>query len=108
MAQSTFSGEQLDKMKADAIRRARQMHSRAAFTPPQFSNQAKKESTKSKNNTPIKKKEENNFLDFQGIFKLAQIMGLSKDQLILFALILLISKEGENLPLTLALLYIAL
>ena len=28
---NTFSGDEIDKMKADAIRRARQMHSRAAI-----------------------------------------------------------------------------
>lgn len=85
-----------DKMKADAIRRARQMHSRTAFT-----------------QKPVPEPEPTVAVKPQGvaldsILNMTNMLGLSNDQAILFGLILLLSGQKENIPLIIALLYIAM
>ena len=101
MAQSTFSNDDFDKMKADAIRRARQMHSRTVFNnapsnPPQSKTEVQESAKHTDTNTA------------EGILGLSKMLGISSDQLIIFALIFLLSQQKENLPLVIALLYIAM
>jgi hypothetical protein len=81
-------------MKADAIRRARQMHSRTAFTQKPFPEPT------------VAAKPQGVALD--SILNMTNMLGLSNDQAILFGLILLLSGQKENIPLIIALLYIAM
>ncbi len=101
MAQNTFSNDDFDKMKADAIRRARQMHSRTVFNNVPSSTAQKQSEPKEDSNRP------DNF-SAEGIFGLSKMLGISTDQLIIFALIFLLSQQKDNLPLVIALLYIAM
>ena len=90
-------------MKADAIRRARQMHSRTVYSapaPPAIENlekNKKEEQPKARQNVSP-----------EGVLQLTRMLGISSDQAILFALILLLSQSKENIPLVIALLYIAM
>lgn len=101
-----YSGEQINQMKADAIRRARQMHSRSR----QYNNSPEYQSDRaSTSQSPrISQNSRNSAkLNFD-ISKLLSSFGLNNDQLIIILLIMMISGEKENLPLIMALLYIAL
>ena len=51
MAQNFSQNSELDRMKADAIKRARQMHLRAANFPPNVSEEREKESANTPKNT---------------------------------------------------------
>lgn len=99
-----FSGDEIDRMTADAIRRARQMHARSALpTPPNdFHKQAdafgqpREQKPKEIESTP------------QNILGMFKMFGVDNDRLIIFALILLLYSDKKNLPIILALLYIAM
>jgi len=101
MAQNTFTSDDFDKMKADAIRRARQMHSRTVFNNNQIS-------ASQKNSESEATLSSSNEVSANGILSLSKMLGISSDQLILFALIFLLSQQKDNLPLVIALLYIAM
>ena len=104
MAQSYEQNGELDRMKADAIKRARQMHLRAASFPPQSNIQEKRRETENlTKSTGARARFSKN-----GILEMIRVLGFENDQLILIALILMLSTDEENFPLILALLYIAL
>lgn len=103
MTQGFSQNSELDRMKADAIKRARQMHLRAANFPPSNSEQRQKESSNLPKPSLTKSKVSRN-----GILEMIRVLGFENDQLILIALILMLSADEENFPLVLALLYIAL
>lgn len=103
MAQSFSQNSELDRMKADAIKRARQMHLRAANFPPNVNEEREKESLNMPKAAGTSAKVSRN-----GILEMIRLLGFENDQLILIALILILSGEKENFPLVLALLYIAL
>lgn len=110
MAQPFFSGEEIDKMKADAIRRARQMHSRSAISNMPHNHQAdgqKQAPPKKEGDTP-KAPPQKKPVGIQNLLQMIKMMGFENDQLILTALILLLAQEEDNLPIILALLYIAM
>ncbi len=99
---NTFSGSDIDRMKADAVRRARQMHARSAL--PHFpaedinqnTEQAEEQKTKEVQSSP------------QNVLGMFKAFGVDNDRLIIFALILLLYSDKKNLPIILALLYIAM
>ena len=99
---STFLGSDIDRMKADAVRRARQMHARStlpsfpADTPGEKSEQAYEHKIKEAESSP------------QNILGMFKAFGVDNDRLIIFALILLLYSDKKNLPIILALLYIAM
>ena len=107
MAQAFFSGEEIDRMKADAVRRARQMHSRSALPSsgahkapmPAFEN-------RKENNTSANSRKK--LPGVQNLLQLSKMMGFENDQLILIALILILSGDEDNLFIIIALLYIAM
>lgn len=103
MAQNFENMSELDRMKADAIKRARQMHLRAANLPPSLGEQNNSE----RENQP-KARPQNAGISRNGLLEMIRVMGFENDQLILIALILMLSGEKDNFPLILALLYIAL
>ena len=103
MAQDFSQNSELDRMKADAIKRARQMHLRAANFPPN-TNEQRQRDNKNLPKAPHPKSK----LSKNGILEMIRVLGFENDQLILIALILMLSGEEENFPLVLALLYIAL
>ena len=92
-----YNSDELDKMKADAIRRARQMRSRASIP---FS--APIEEKAQTIPTPTENKTSNGFSAF------SKMLSLETDQLILIALALLLKGRRENIPIIIALLYIAM
>ncbi len=106
MAQAAFSGEEINRMKADAVMRARQMQSKTAFRSNPMSssqnaesrNQNKQNSNAFPFNLPIAK----------NVNGLISSLGLSSDQIIILAIILMLAQDKENLPLVVALLYIAM
>ena len=99
---NTFSNTDIDRMKADAVRRARQMHARSAL--PSFPADIQNHNTEQ--NAQKKPKEaENSPQNVLGMFKM---FGVDNDRLIIFALILLLYSDKKNLPIILALLYIAM
>ena len=91
------SHEEMDRMTADAIRRAKQMQMRSSL--PQ------KETPK---DTPIitPPKPDDKRDSTNNSFNLEKLLGGESDRLILIILILLLRSEKENLPIILALLYI--
>lgn len=91
-----FSGEEMDRMTADAIRRARQMQMRSSLPQKEVT---KDIIAKTDNKTDKKPNED-------ATFNLEKILGGDSDRLILIILILLLRSEKENLPIILALLYI--
>ncbi|MBQ7800102.1 MAG: hypothetical protein IJ370_06375 [Oscillospiraceae bacterium] len=95
-----FSGDEIDRMKADAVKRARQMHARSTLPnfPADFQNQRSTSEQKPKEveSTP------------QNILGMFKMFGVDNDRLIIFALILLLYSDKKNLPIILALLYIAM
>ena len=97
-----FSGSDIDRMKADAVRRARQMHARStlpsfpADIPSQNAEQTESQKPKEIESTP------------QNILGMFKMFGVDNDRLIIFALILLLYSDKKNLPIILALLYIAM
>ena len=103
MAQSFSQNSELDRMKADAIKRARQMHLRAANFPKDVSEEKPRDNL-SMPKTPNAK----NKVSRNGLLEMIRVLGFENDQLILIALILMLSADEENFPLVLALLYIAL
>ncbi len=110
MSTSYLSGDEIDRMKADAISRARQMRSRSTLPFSQQSKETKsRQSTQSENEnfkkTPSAQKR---LSGVESIIQMTKMMGLESDRLILFALILLLSGEEDNFPIILALLYIAM
>lgn len=110
MAQSFFSGDELDRMKSDAIRRARQMHSRSAIPnlqqgPVHNEKPQTNERKESQESIPHPK---NRPTAMQNILQMIKMMGFESDQLILIALILMLSGEEDNMLIILALLYIAM
>lgn len=103
MAQNFSQNSELDRMKADAIKRARQMHLRAANFEPNISEENKKTSA-----SPPKIANQRAKVSKNGILEMIRVLGFENDQLILIALILMLCSDEENFPLVLALLYIAL
>lgn len=105
--QQHFSNDEIDKMKADAIRRARQMQSRA--TMPNV-NQLKNEQNFDQNCRQNQKPSDNlgEFPFIKNLYSMIGSLGLSHDQIILIALILMLSQEKDNIMLVVALLYIAM
>ncbi|MBQ8868866.1 MAG: hypothetical protein IJ027_04015 [Oscillospiraceae bacterium] len=99
-----FSGEEIDRMKADAVRRARQMHARSTLPnfPADCQNQREAPQQKSE---PVPKEVQSSPQNILGMFKM---FGVDNDRLIIFALILLLYSDKKNLPIILALLYIAM
>ena len=99
-----FSGEEIDRMKADAVRRARQMHARSTLPnfPADFQNQREAPQQK---NEPKPKEVQSSPQNILGMFKM---FGVDNDRLIIFALIFLLYSDKKNLPIILALLYIAM
>jgi len=95
--QNTYSSDEIDKMKADAINRARQMRSRASITP-----------ILQKEDEPKSKKIESQKADYSPFSALSKMLNMESDQLILIALVLLLKGNRENLPIIIALLYIAM
>ena len=97
-----YTGSEIDRMTADAVRRARQMHARStlpAFTSEsagKSTEQAEKQRPKEANPSP------------QNILGMFKMFGVDNDRLIIFALILLLYSDKKNLPIILALLYIAM
>ena len=95
-----FSGDEIDRMKADAVKRARQMHARSTLPnfPTDFQNQRSSSEQKPKEveSTP------------QNILGMFKMFGVDNDRLIIFALILLLYSDKKNLPIIRALLYIAM
>jgi len=107
---NTFSGDEIDKMKADAIRRARQMHSRAAIPsiqpdPPPIKEEKEEEAPPRKESSGTAPRHKSGLDSLLGMIRM---FGMENDQLIIIALILLLYGEKENLPVILALLYIAM
>ncbi len=100
-----FSGEEIDRMKADAVRRARQMHARSTLPnfPADFQN--RKEAPPQQKSEPKPKEVQSSPQNILGMFKM---FGVDNDRLIIFALILLLYSDKKNLPIILALLYIAM
>lgn len=103
MAQGFENSNELDRMKADAIKRARQMHLRAVNLPPNVS-----EKTSGEQEAPAKNKVQGAGFSRNGLLEMIRVLGFENDQLILIALILMLCGEKDNFPLVLALLYIAL
>ena len=103
MAQGFETSGELDRMKADAIKRARQMHLRAANFPQGNIQEKQKEDRIAPKSTNT-----NSNFSKNGILEMIRVLGFENDQLILIALILMLSPNEENFPLVLALLYIAL
>ena len=103
MAQGFEQNGELDRMKADAIKRARQMHLRAINLPPNVNTEKEKNTLSQPKNTC-----KNSGISQKGILEMIRVLGFESDQLILIALILILSSQKENFPLLLALLYIAL
>ena len=103
MEQNFNSSSELDRMKADAIKRARQMHLRATNLFPAAGDTGDAHGAKA----PKIKNEKGTFSK-NGILDMIRVLGFENDQLILIALILMLSSSEENFPLVLALLYIAL
>lgn len=103
MAQSFSQNSELDRMKADAIKRARQMHLRAVNFEPNATETNQKEKV-----NPSRSKPQATPFSRKGILEMIRVLGFENDQLILIALILMLSADEENFPLILALLYIAL
>lgn len=108
--QSAFTSQDIDRMKNDAIRRARQMQSRATI-------QGSSVESKSFNPQPSKAKENacdsvaNSYtrLPFlNGINDIISQLGLTNEQLIIFAILLMLCESRDNRLLIMALLYIAL
>lgn len=101
---NSFSGDEIDRMKADAVRRARQMHARSTLPnfPADFQNQR---SASEQKNEQMPKEVKSTPQNILGMFKM---FGVDNDRLIIFALILLLYSDKKNLPIILALLYIAM
>lgn len=100
---SGFSSDELDKMKADAIRRARQMHSRSSIPPLQDKTRKPQKSDTQNSSVPSKKQNSLN-----NLFGMLKLFKTDNDQLIILVLILLLYGDKQNMPLILALLYIAM
>ncbi len=107
MAQAFLSGEEIDRMKADAVRRARQMHSRSALPNP-LPQKAPMQDIEKKKEANASVNSRKKLPGLQNLLQLSKIMGFENDQLILIALILILSGEEENLLIVIALLYIAM
>jgi len=108
--QGAFTSQDIDRMKNDAIRRARQMQSRATI-------QVSSAESKNSNPQPSKPKETvcdnsaNTFakLPFlSGFNDIISQLGLTNEQIIIFAIILMLCESRDNRLLIMALLYIAL
>ncbi|MEE1279686.1 MAG: hypothetical protein UHH95_02505 [Oscillospiraceae bacterium] len=107
MAQAFFSGEEIDRMKADAVRRARQMHSRSAL-PSGSAHKAPMPAFENRNENNASANNRKKLPGVQNLLQLSKMMGFENDQLILIALILILSGDEENLFIIIALLYIAM
>lgn len=105
MAHAFFSGEEIDRMKADAVRRARQMHSRSALPNSPTHNFAEETSQKKKEADASIKAGRKSY-GIKNLLQMTKMMGFENDQLILIALILILSGDEENLPIIIALIYI--
>ncbi len=105
--QQRFSNDEIDKMKADAIRRARQMQSRAAMP---STSELKSEPNHAQNSHQNQKHADavSEFPFIKNLYSMIGSLGLSHDQIILIALILMLSQEKDNIMLVIALLYIAM
>lgn len=102
MPQNSYSSEEFDRLKADAIRRARQMHQRRGNI-----NSPIIEKPQTEENLPREDKASAPF-PINNIYNILKLFNLNNDQAILLGLILLISQNKENIPLIIALLYIAM
>ncbi len=105
MAQAFFSGEEIDRMKADAVRRARQMHSRSSL-PNSPINNFSGQNIQKKNEADASIKLGRKSYGINNLLHMTKMMGFENDQLILLALILILSGDEENLPIIIALIYI--
>ncbi len=97
-----YSGSEIDRMTADAVRRARQMHARSALPP--FPTDISNQNTEGESRQKPKEVQSSP----QNILGMFKMFGVDNDRLIIFALILLLYSDKKNLPIILALLYIAM
>lgn len=96
--QSGYTSDEIDRMKRDAIKRARQMRSMANLEPMLTEDNTENQKPQiTKENAP-----QNPF------FSLSKMLNFDSDELILIAIILLLKSNRENLPIIIALLYIAM
>lgn len=96
--QSGYTSDEIDRMKRDAIKRARQMRSMASLEPMLTEDNTENQKPQiTKENAP-----QNPF------FSLSKMLNFDSDELILIAIILLLKSNRENLPIIIALLYIAM
>lgn len=109
----SFTTQDIDRMKNDAIRRARQMQSRATIT----GNTGNTSEQKNRSTEPIKPSAQTSTNNSRAFSKLPFLsgfndaianLGLSSEQLIIFAIILMLCENRDNRMLIMALLYIAL
>jgi len=87
-----FSENDIDRMKADAIRRARQMHLRAAVPPQAAEAPPKEEFKEAKSNENPGKKSGG----LNNLFAMTKMFGMENDQIILIAIILLLKGEKKT------------
>ena len=91
-----FSNEDMDRMTADAIRRARQMQMRSSLPQKELKTEIGSQDAPDC---------ESNVKSIAPL-NIEKLLGGDNDRIILIILILLLRSEKENLPIILALLYI--
>ena len=111
--QQPLTSQDIDRMKSDAIRRARQMQSRATIVGGSEQNGRSKQPSEAPKKDAAQESTGNaqNFsgLPFlKGFNNVFAQLGLSSEQLIIFAIILMLCENRENRFLIMALIYIAL
>ncbi len=110
--QQPLTSQDIDRMKNDAIRRARQMQSRATIVGGEQNGRGKPPSEAPKKDAA--QESAGNTQGFSGLPFLKGFndviaqLGLSSEQLIIFAIILMLCENRENRFLIMALIYIAL
>lgn len=96
--QSGYTSDEIDAMKREAINRARQMRSRASINPVLQCVSPEQEKQQCARENP----------NSNAFFSLSKMLNFDSDELILIAIILLLKSNRENLPIIIALLYIAM
>ncbi len=99
-----YSQSDIDMMRRDAMRRTREMHSRAIGAEDQQPFSANKENS----NRPDDKTKKNTAQSggIPGIGELINGFEIDSDKLIIIVLIMILAREGTDMKLILALLYI--
>lgn len=114
--QQSFTSQDIERMKNDAIRRARQMQGRATIVggEPSEREAPRREPSSHSEQTPQAQKGAGGgqgFLNLpflNGFSGTISKLGLTSEQLIIFAIILMLCENRENRILIMALIYIAL